>query len=343
MPDSVVPTPTPGRTGAFTAKVMALSLRASLTVSPKPTALALRALFAKAAAARGARQLADAPTDVVAVLDERYDPSPDSLLDVYVPGSAAHADTALPVVVWTHGGAFVGGSKEEIGGYLRMIAARGFAVVGVGYQLAPEARYPTPVRQVLAALHHLRGHARRLHLDTSRIVLAGDSAGAQISAQVAAVLTNPVYAATLEFSSPVEPTHVRDAALCCGIFDLTSLDDRGPFRNLLDAVGWSYSGTRNFTGNEFFMSTVSVPTHVTAAFPSTFVTAGYVDPLLPQSIAFAQTLRTKGVDVETLFYDAEHQPQLGHEYQFELDLGDGRAAFDRLVAFFARVTGSGGQ
>src|SRR6476469_4068745 len=78
MPDSVVPTPTPGRTGAFTAKVMALSLRASLAVSPRPTALALRSLFAKAAAARGARQLAQAPADIVAVLDERYDPRMDA-------------------------------------------------------------------------------------------------------------------------------------------------------------------------------------------------------------------------------------------------------------------------
>ncbi|HEY5151382.1 MAG TPA: alpha/beta hydrolase fold domain-containing protein, partial [Mycobacterium sp.] len=45
-------------------------------------------------------------------------------------------------------------------------------------------RYPTPIRQLMAAFGHLRGHAARLHLDPSRIVLVGDSAGAQISAQV---------------------------------------------------------------------------------------------------------------------------------------------------------------
>ena len=102
-------------------------------------------------------------------------------------GEAARSEAALPVVVWTHGGAFVGGSKEEIGGYVQMIADRAFAVIGIRYTLAPEGRYPTPIRQLLAALAHLQGHAARLHLDPTRILLVGDSAGAQVTALV----TNP--------------------------------------------------------------------------------------------------------------------------------------------------------
>ncbi|MFI5062816.1 MAG: alpha/beta hydrolase [Streptosporangiales bacterium] len=266
-----------GRTGRAVMKLVLLGLRASAAFTPRPTALALRYLFAKSAAERGARQLQDAPADIVAVLDERYDPSPDALLDVYVPGDAARSGTALPVVVWTHGGAFVGGSKEELGGYLRMIAARGFAVVGVRYTLAPEARYPTPVRQVMAALRHIQGHAARLHVDPARILLAGDSAGAHISAQVAALITNPAYARTFTIPVTVDPAHLRGVALCCN-----------------------------------------------------------ADPLLPQSLAFARALAGEGVDLDALFYEHDHEPPLGHEYQFELDLADGRAAYRRLVAFFSR-------
>ena len=126
----------------------------------------------------------------MAYLDERYGHEPDALLDVCLPGEAVRAGRPLPVLVWTHGGAFVGGSKEELGGYLRMIAARGVAVVAVAYSLSPEARYPTAVRQVMAALHHLAAHRERLGLDTDRIVLAGDSAGAQLTAQTATLITN---------------------------------------------------------------------------------------------------------------------------------------------------------
>jgi len=48
----------------------------------------------------------------------------------------------------------------------------------------------------------------------------------------------------------------------------------------------------------------------------------------------------RGVEVDTLFYEQNHQPPLGPEYQFELDLADGRAAFDRLIAFFRHCTQS---
>ena len=116
MSDSVVPAAPPDHTSGFAAKLLVLGLRASLAVSPRPTAWALRHLFAKSAAERGARQLTDAPADIVAVIDEPYDPNPDALLDMYMPGEAARSGTARPAVAQTHGGAFAGGSKDEIGG-----------------------------------------------------------------------------------------------------------------------------------------------------------------------------------------------------------------------------------
>ena len=116
MSDSVVPAAPPDHTSGFAAKLLVLGLRASLAVPPRPTAWALRHLFAKSAAERGARQLTDAPADIAAVIDEPYDPSPDALLDMYVPGEAAPWGTAPPAVAQTHGGAFAGGSKDEIGG-----------------------------------------------------------------------------------------------------------------------------------------------------------------------------------------------------------------------------------
>ena len=116
MSDSVVPAAPPDHTSGFAAKLLVPGQRASLAVSPRPTAWALRHLFAKSAAERGARQLTDAPADIAAVIDEPYDPNPDALLDMYVPGEAARSGTARPAVAQTHGGAFAGGSKDEIGG-----------------------------------------------------------------------------------------------------------------------------------------------------------------------------------------------------------------------------------
>ena len=54
-----------------------------------------------------------------------------------------------------HGGAWLSGDKDHIANFLRIVAAGGCTVVGVGYSIAPEARYPTPVGQVLDALAYL--------------------------------------------------------------------------------------------------------------------------------------------------------------------------------------------
>jgi hypothetical protein len=45
------------------------------------------------------------------------------------------------------------------------------------------------------------------------------------------------------------------------------------------------------------------------------------------------------VGVDRLLFASDHVPTLGHEYQFDLDLEDGRVAFARIVAFIERVTG----
>jgi acetyl esterase len=334
---SVVPTESSEARARLTTKLMLVGLRLSLVFTPRPTTLAIRSMFERSGAARAARQLAEAP-DVRAVIDESYGPEPDNLLDVYTPKPAPPA--APPVVVWIHGGAFVGGSKEELGGYLRTLAARGFATVAVGYTRAPEGQYPTPVRQVVAALGHLTQQAERLGVDAGRIVLAGDSAGAQISAQVAAVCTNSAYADRMGMSPRLDSKSLRGIALCCGIFDLAAINEGGPFKDLIKAVGWAYSGTRHFRAHTFFTETASVTRHLTNEFPPTFVTAGNADPLLPQSIAFARALEAVKVDHEVLFFPKDHEPALGHEYQFDLDTPEGWAAFERLVAFFGTCTQS---
>ena len=337
------PLPTPRRAGwrVPLARAGVAVLRFTLRFSPRPMALVIRRQFAAGVAARTAALDAQAPTDVVAVRDERYGAGRDEVLDVYVPAPAAAAGARLPTVVWTHGGAFVGGSKDELAGWFRTLAHAGVTVVAPRYSLAPEARYPTPVRQLMAALRHLQANADRLHVDPARLVLAGDSAGAQISAQVAALVTNPSYAELVGVAPAIAPEQLRGAALCCGIYDLSGLSEAPELQSFLTTCGWSYSGTRDFRHDERFITAVSVARHLTAAFPPTFLTAGNADPLLPQSRALATTLQARGVAVETLFYPDDHQPPLPHEYQFDLDLADGRAALRRLNRFFRRCTRDG--
>lgn len=58
---------------------------------------------------------------------------------------------------------------------------------------------------------------------------------------------------------------------------------------------------------------------------------------MPQALALEQRLRSLGVDVDSLFFAADHQPPLLHEYQFDLDSAEGQLSQQRLLAFLARV------
>jgi acetyl esterase/lipase len=339
--ESPLPSPPPHPTGwrDLANRAGMAIMRASLHVSPWPMAHLLRRRFTAHGGQLGARLSRQAPVDIVTVVDEPYDLRPDSFLDVYVPAVAAAVGQRLPTIVWTHGGAFVGGSKEELAGYFRMIAETGFfTVVGVRYSLAPQQSYPTPVRQVMAALAYLQTNADRLHVDPNRLVLAGDSAGAHISAQLAAAITNPVYATLLGVPATIYPRQLRAVALCCGIYDLATADPREPLRDFFTTVGWAYSGTRDFRSNGYFTSTWAVADHATEAFPPSFITAGNADPLAPQSAALAATLVARGVDVDTLFYPPDHAVALPHEYQFDVEQPDARAALQRLITFCQRWT-----
>ncbi|MBV9291955.1 MAG: alpha/beta hydrolase, partial [Frankiales bacterium] len=63
-----------------------------------------------------------------------------------------------------------------------LAAEAGFVVVSVGYRLAPEHRFPAPVDDTLAALAWVVASATNLGVDPTALVLAGESAGANITA-----------------------------------------------------------------------------------------------------------------------------------------------------------------
>lgn len=107
----------------------------------------------------------------------------------------------------------------------------------------------------------------------------------------------------------------------------------------MTTVLWSYSGDQNFAENEYF-ALANVTDYVTAAFPPSFISAGNSDPLLPHSVTLANRLEQLGVPTDTLFFPTDHEPGLGHEYQFVLDTEAGQLALERSVEFLEQAVGS---
>lgn len=89
--------------------------------------------------------------------------------------------TALPAVVYVHGGGWVLGNLDTHDRIMRVLADEsGAAVVGIDYSLSPEARFPVAIEQCAALVRHLREHGADHHVDGTRLALAGDSGGATI-------------------------------------------------------------------------------------------------------------------------------------------------------------------
>jgi len=312
----------------------ALALAALFAVlvraSPRPTALYYRRRFDRNGVRRSLVAATFVPDGVTTLRDVVYSPGDhDALLDVHRPPAGQGTG---PTIVWVHGGAWLSGNKDHIANFLRVLAAGGSTVIGVGYSIAPEARYPTPVRQVLDALGYLTAHAEALGVDPSRLVLAGDSAGAQIAAQVAGMITNAEYASSMQMRPTVDPAQLVGTVLFCGAFDMSLIRPlRGSTRWFVDSIMWAFTGTSHYLDDPRFAG-LSVASHVTADFPPTFLACGADDPMIAHQYVMADALETAGVRHET-----HVAPDAGHQYQFDLATPAAHDAITAVHAFVATL------
>jgi acetyl esterase/lipase len=274
------------------------------------------------------------PEGTTGVLGEQYRPGDrDAQLDVFWDEGTVGAQ---PTVVWVHGGAFVGGTRAGTEPYLRILAAEGFTTVNVEYSAAPEQQYPTQVEQVAGAIAYVVQDAERLHVDPDRIVLAGDSAGAHIAAQTALAISDDAYARETGLPQPIRADQLVATVLACGPYDLEIADRAGGLLgHAQNDILWAYSGVRDFADDPT-IAYASLPQHVTAAYPPTFITAGDDDPLEAHSRSLTAALQDQAVEVDALFFPAG--TGVPHEYQFDLDAPPGREALDRITAFLTDRT-----
>jgi acetyl esterase/lipase len=307
-------------------------------LSPWPGVLAIRAAFGWWTAETVARLAPMAPRDVAVQMHVAHTPAdPQGRLDLFLPPGDPPPG-GWPVVVWVHGGAWVSGSKTDVADWLRILAGQEFATVGAAYTLAPAGVHPGPARQVNAALAWVVAEGPKQGLDPARVVLAGDSAGAQIAAQTGIAQVDPGYAGRLGITPALPAAALRGMVLFCGGFDPALVRGEGAFGWFIDTVFWAYFGERDWRASAM-LADFAIPPNLPAGLPPLFISAGNADPLLPQSRALAAAADAKGITVDALWFPDDHAPPLGHEYQFDLTTEAGKQAFDRMVAFLRGVTG----
>ena len=108
----------------------------------------------------------------------------DLAAEIYVPPRPG----PFPTVLYLHGGAWCFWSPAHVRKLAMRIAARGYLVANLDYGLAPEHRFPWAVEDAVFAARWLAGNAGRYGGRQANLVVAGDSAGANLAAAAAVAL-----------------------------------------------------------------------------------------------------------------------------------------------------------
>lgn len=262
--------------------------------------------------------------EVTVVKNLVYSDSEHALLDIYRPADMAEN---LPLVLWIHGGGYVGGSKDSRQDYAMALAHEGYVVANIDYALAPEQLYPGPIFQANEALAFLEQYAHLYGADFSRVFFGGDSAGAQIASQLAAAVSNEELAADMAFQPAIAADSVKGVLLMCGLYNMDTVRATG-FQNIETFLS-AYTGTVPFESFEH-IDQLSTVQHITEDYPPAFITVGDADPFVSQSKELVAALEAENVAVDTLFFNGNG---LLHEYQYSLHTKEAQLAFEWTIAF----------
>lgn len=243
-----------------------------------------------------------------------------NLLDVYYPDGT---NEPLPTIVSIHGGGYVYGTKEIYRRYGMDMARRGFAFVNFNYRLAPKWKFPTPLWDTNLVMEWICKNAARYHLDPRRIILVGDSAGAQMASHYAAIATNPEFAARFHMTVPA--IHIKALALNCG------------FYNIADFAGSAHKGlARDYLGRQPDLSEprLQVLDSITGNYPPTYISTACHDFLRACAEPMHQFLTQKGIPCRWKCYGAEDNKNVAHVFHVNIPLPDAIRCNDDEAEFF---------
>ncbi len=179
----------------------------------KALVIALFTLLAAggAFAAEDAKQLGPTCAEV------SYGPDKMNVLDFW----KAEGDGPRPLLVYIHGGGWIGGDKKQSRKRIQPFLDKGISYAAVNYRLTGQASLPAPVHDAARAIQFIRTKAAEWNIDKNRIALTGGSAGACTSMWI--LLHDDLADPTSEDPVRRESTRVTAAAVAGG---QTSIDPK---------------------------------------------------------------------------------------------------------------------
>ena len=195
--------------------------------------------------------------------------------------------TQTPTLLYLHGGGWVVGNLDTHDRVMRLLAElSGACVVGVDYALSPEYRFPVAINEAQAVLDWLKIQGPNHGLDSSRLAIGGDSAGANMAVSVT------------QLCHQKNPGLIQCLLLYYGAYGLT------------DSAAWQKYGNADFEftreEKEFYLTSYlntkadrddprfNVLDGDISLLPSAFIAAAECDPLQDDSTALYKAMQNAG-------------------------------------------------
>ena len=257
-----------------------------------------------------------APVDKLPV-DDLWVTVPAAVGDVPVrivkpPGATA----PLPAILFMHGGGWILGNAGTYDRLVRELAVGvGAAVVFVEYDRSPEAHYPVAIEQGYATAQWIGREGAAHGIDPSRIAVAGDSVGGNMTAALALMAVERGDVRFLQQSMYYPVTDAR--------MDTGSYEEFATGHHLTaKAMAWFWDAYVPDVAqrSEITASPARASAEQLAGLPPAFVAVDEADVLRDEGEAYAAHLRAAGVEVTTVRYDGTI-----HDFMMLNPLSDTRA------------------
>lgn len=215
----------------------------------------------------------------------------DCKLDVY---ARRNAKEPIPTVMYIHGGGWVAGTKE--GAVLNILPylERGLSVVNVEYRLARISLAPAAVEDCRNALRWIFKNAKQYGFDTTKIIVAGASAGGHLALMTGMLQASDGFDLPTDWDYATVQLHVAAIINWFGITDVKDLLSGKNMQNY--AVDW----IGNQPNKDELAVRVSPMTYIRKDLPPIFTVQGDKDQLVPyeHGVKLHEALTKAGVPNE---------------------------------------------
>eukprot|EP01135_Chromosphaera_perkinsii_P011460 Nk52_evm36s2402 gene=Nk52_evmTU36s2402 len=219
---------------------------------------------------------------------------------IYKPKASEDAveQTPTAAVLYLHGGGFIVNSVvSHCRIAWRLCKYARVCVVSVDYRKMPEATFPTPQLDCYEGLKYMVANAEELNIDTARIGIAGDSAGAMMAVGLTHLVS--MDRAHRIFPHPIKALGLAYPMADCD-FETESMIAYGDHPMLLK--GETVDFMHQFVDGEkaHFESPLLFPGNLTdmSIIPPTYFATCEEDMLTSSAVEFMQKLKDAGVSVE---------------------------------------------